>query len=382
MKQNRLIALASLIMLMILPGIITAQEIGQQRGPQIVSPEIAANNSVTFRIHSPNAQQVSLFGSWMNYGETLPLVKNEQGVWSVSTAPIESSMYHYNLFVDGVGIIDPANPHALRDGTRYASLLLIPGKGAELFQINEVKHGSLSQVWYESKTLDLYRRMYVYTPPGYNESKDSYPVLYLLHGGGGDEDAWTSLGRANYILDNLIAEGKAKPMLIVMTNGNANQTSSLRTKPGAPTLSREELQRYRGKFEESLVKDVIPYIEANYRVKSGKESRAIAGLSMGGMHTITASSEFPGTFGYIGVFSSGVFTADEALEEKFIAMKNSGINRYWVACGIDDFVMESNKRLLDLLRKTDIKHDYFENEGGHTWANWRLYLSMFAPMLF
>ena len=361
---------------------LTGQEIGQPGRPRIVSPEINEINQATFNVFSDQATNVTLYGSWMNYGETLSLTKNEQGIWTASTGPLESSMYHYNLFIDGVSAIDPSNPHALRDGTRYASLLMIPGEGAALFQINDVPHGNLNQVWYTSKTLDLQRRMYVYTPPGYNESSEKYPVLYLLHGGGGDEDAWTALGRANYILDNLIAQGKAKPMLIVMTNGNAVQTSSLRTMPGASALSREDMQRYRGKFEESLVKDVIPFIEANYRVKSGKEFRAIAGLSMGGMHTITATSEYPESFGYIGVFSSGIFTADAALEEKFLTLKKSGINRYWVACGIDDFVMESNKRLLDLLAKTGIEHNYYENEGGHTWANWRLYLSMFAPMLF
>jgi len=361
---------------------VMAQEIGQQRGPQFNSPVVEADNKVTFKVHSSKAQTVTINGSWMGYGQMTPLVKGADNVWSVTVGPLEPSMYHYNFFIDSVSTIDSKNAHALRDGVRYASMLLVPGDGAKLFEVGDVPHGSLSQVWYNSPSLKLDRRMYVYTPPGYDSSKDKYPVLYLLHGGGGDEDAWTSLGRANYILDNLIAQGKAKPMIVVMTNGNAFQTSSLRTAANAPVITRETFMKYAGLFEASLVKDVIPYIEKNYRVKASKESRAVAGLSMGGMHTITASIEYPDVFGYIGVFSSGIFQPSPDQEAKFMALKKAGTNKYWVACGKDDFVMESNKRLLDMLNKTGIKHEYFENAGGHTWANWRTYLSMFAPMLF
>jgi enterochelin esterase-like enzyme len=371
--------------LLMCSGQLAAQEISAMQAPKVLSPEIGEDNSVTFRVLSENANAVTINGSWMGFGQTLPLTKGEQGVWSVKIDPLPSSMYHYNFFIDGVSAIDPTNPHALRDGTRYASLLMVPGKAAETFQVNEVPHGNLAQVWYNSASLKSQRRMYVYTPPGYESSNESYPVLYLLHGGGGDEDAWTSLGRANYILDNLIAEGKAKPMLVVMTNGNAYQTSSLRQVPGLPPITRENSAQFQGQFEKSLVEDVIPYIEKNYRVKAGKGSRAISGLSMGGMHTINASLSYPNTFGYIGVMSSGIFNqnADLAdLEGKFVALKNSGVNKYWVACGKDDFVMASNKTLLNLLKQSGLEHEYFENEGGHTWANWRTYLSMFAPMLF
>ncbi|SFU13499.1 enterochelin esterase [Algoriphagus locisalis] len=365
--------------------IAQAQEISAMQAPKVVSPEVASDNSVSFRIFSPSANEVTLNGSWMGFGEKLPLQKEENGVWSVTTDPLESSMYHYNFFIDGVSAIDPTNPEALRDGTRYASLLMVSGEGSDVFELNEVPHGSISKVWYESPSLDSYRRMYVYTPPGYDSGKESYPVLYLLHGAGGDEDAWSALGRANDILDNLIAEGKAKPMIIVMTNGNAWQTSTLRNVPGAAAPTRETYAKFQGQFEKSLVKDVVPYIEKNYRVKADKENRALAGLSMGGAHTITASTEYPGTFGYIGVFSSGIFDANAdmaELEKKFTALKASGVSKYWVACGKDDFVMESNKRLLSILDKTGLEHEYHESEGGHTWANWRDYLVLFAPMLF
>ncbi len=359
-----------------------AQEIDQQSGPEFMSPEIADNNAITFNVHSPDANSISLQGSWMGWGKTAALKKGADDIWSITVGPLEPSMYHYNFIVDGVSVIDPKNAHALRDGTRYASMLIVPGKGSALFEVNEIPHGSLAKIWYSSASLGLYRRMYVYTPPGYESGNEKYPVLYLLHGAGGDEDAWTSLGRANYILDNLIARKKAKPMMIVMTNGNAWQTSSLRTPPGAPEFTREDYQKNQGKFEKSLVEDVIPFIEKNYRVKANKGNRAIAGLSMGGGHTVTATTEYPDVFGYIGVFSSGIFQPDSSLESKFLALKKSGFNKYWIACGKDDFVMESNKRLLDMLKKLDMEHEYFENPGSHTWANWRTYLSMFAPMLF
>ncbi|EKB47843.1 esterase [Cecembia lonarensis] len=385
--MNKIIFKAFLAAFLLLGNVanLKAQEISAMQAPQVVSPEVGPDNAVTFRVLSETANSVTINGSWMGFGKTLPLTKGEQGVWSITIEPLASSMYHYNFFVDGVAAIDPTNPHALRDGTRYASLLMVPGEGAELFQMNDTPHGNMSQVWYDSPSLDAYRRMYVYTPPGYESGQESYPVLYLLHGGGGDEDAWTSLGRANLILDNLIAQGKAKPMIIVMTNGNAWQTSTLRQKPGLPPITRESYVQFQGQFEKSLVEDVIPFIEKHYRVKANKDSRAIAGLSMGGGHTITASITYPGTFGYIGVFSSGIFNQNENMDEiekKFLALKASGVSKYWVACGVDDFVMESNKRLLDVLKKTNFEHEYYENEGGHTWANWREYLSLFAPMLF
>lgn len=363
-------------------GLATAQEMGQQQGPKFSSPVVEADGKVTFKVYSSEAKSITINGSWMEYGKTLLLTKGAEDVWSATVGPLESTMYHYNFFIDGVSAIDPKNAHALRDGVRYASLLMVPGEGSKVVEVNDVPHGAISQVWYNSPSLKLDRRMYVYTPPNYETSKDKYPVLYLLHGGGGDEDAWTALGRANYILDNLIAQGKAKPMIIVMTNGNAFQTMSLRTAPNTPEITRETFMKYAGLFEASLVKDVIPYVEKNYRVKASKENRALAGLSMGGMQTITASIENPNVFGYIGVFSSGIFQPSPDQEAKFMALKKAGVNKYWVACGKDDFVMESNKRLLEMLKKTDIKHEYFENAGGHTWANWRTYLSMFAPMLF
>jgi enterochelin esterase-like enzyme len=376
---SNILLVLSLVLMAHLAG---AQEIGQQQGPQFSSPEIAADHTVTFKVHSPTAQSVAINGSWMGWGETLALEKGSENIWSVTVGPLEPYLYHYNFFIDEVSAIDPKNAHAMRDGVRYASMLIVPGEASDLFEVNDIPHGTLSKIWYDSPSLKLNRRMYVYTPPGYESRNEKYPVFYLLHGGGGDEDAWTALGRANYILDNLIAEGRAKPMIIVMTNGNAFQTSSLRTAPDAPELTMENYRQYAGWFEKSLVQDVIPFVEKTYRVKAGKENRAIAGLSMGGGHTVTATTEYPEVFGYIGVFSAGIWEGTEGLEGKFLALKKSGINKYWVGCGKDDFVMESNKRLLDMLEKTGIEHEYHESAGGHTWANWRDYLSIFATKLF
>jgi enterochelin esterase-like enzyme len=374
------------IVLFALLWIASANLIGQMGRNPVVSPEISDGNEVTFRLYAPKASEVTMYGEWTSsYMDRTALVKNDTGLWSITVGPLSPEVYGYAFQVDGVTVLDPSNPLIRRDGQRNASLILVPGEESEFFNVREVPHGTLSKVWYHSASLSKDRRMYVYTPPAYNNGNEDYPVLYLLHGGGGDEDAWTTLGRAPYILDNLIAAGKAKPMLVVMTNGNAWQTAGPGDTPDAsdsPVFSRADYEKYRGQFEESLVKDVIPFVEKNYRVKASKDMRAIAGLSMGGGHTITATINYPEVFGYIGVFSSGIFQPYEDLDGKMLALKESGVKKYWVACGEDDFVMESNKKLLEALDKSGMEYEYYENSGGHSWKNWRIYLSMFSPMLF
>ena len=372
-----------------------AQEIQRLRIYQVVSPEISEDNSVTFRLYSENAQSVKVNGSWMRgTNETLEMEKGDDGIWSAKTEELEPSMYHYNIILDGVNILDPANPQAMRDGRRYANTLIVPGKGSKFFEVNEVPHGNLAKVWYDSPILKLNRRMYVYTPPGYEESKEKYPVLYLLHGAGGDEDAWTSLGRANYILDNLIAEGIAKPMIVVMTNGNANQTvaisdqkipvsSGLRDGGAARSMATNL-------FPNSIVNDVIPYIEKHYRILNNKENRALAGLSMGGLQTQITGMTNPDLFDYLGVFSIGLpmefgDTANDlakAYDTNLDVMKKNGFKLYYIAVGKDDFVYEGVKVLKEKLDTHDFKYVYNETGGGHTWANWRDYLVDFAPRLF
>ncbi len=371
-----------------------AQEMARQLGPRIVSPEISADNSVTFSVYSPGADSVFVTGSWMGMGENGKMTKNDEGVWSLTVGPLSPSLYHYNFVVDGVRVIDPANPKAMRDGTRYASTLIVPGEGSGLFEVNDVPHGTLAKVWYDSPSLGLNRRMYVYTPPGYEDNTEDYPVLYLLHGGGGDEDAWTSLGRANYILDNLIARGEAKPMIVVMPNGNPDQTASITDRRSEPvtTGNVRDMVNLTAQFPESLIKDIIPYIEKHYRVIPNSANRAITGLSMGCLQTQIATIHNPELFQYIGCFSLGL-QFDENLTDvtnKYLVPAydsnletlKANYKLYYIGCGKDDFVYEGVQALRARLDEDDFKYIYNETSGGHTWANWRAYLSDFAPRLF
>jgi enterochelin esterase-like enzyme len=296
-------------------------------------------------------------------------------------------MYHYTIILDGVSIIDPANPKAMRDGTRYASTLIIPGKGSENFEVNEVLHGTVSKIWFNSPTLGLNRRMYIYTPAGYEDNMNKYPVLYLLHGGGGDEDAWTSLGRANYILDNLIAQGKAKPMIIVMTNGNPDQKAALTET--APIPTKEVFFTLAEKFPESLVKDVIPFVEKHYRVIANSSNRAIAGLSMGCLQTQITALNNPELFKYIGLFSLGLHDNFADVNNRLIAAYDKNLKTlqanyklFYIGVGKSDFVYAGVQVLRKKLDENQFKYIYNETAGGHTWANWRAYLSDFAPLLF
>jgi len=353
---------------------------GRSRGP--VSPEIHADNKVTFRISAPQASQVRVSGDWGTGFTSEEMSKNEEGLWSVTVGPLEPEFYGYSFSVDGVQVLDPANPQIKRDGTRNASVLMVPGEESDLYMIKDVPHGTLSKVWYDSPTLEMKRLMYVYTPAGYENSNEKYPVLYLLHGGGGDEDAWTTLGRAPQILDNLIAAGKAMPMLIVMPNGNATQAAAPGAAPAGTVQAAAGTRgggMSQGRYEQSLAKDIVPYIEKNYRVTANKDNRAVAGLSMGGGHTIRVTLDNPGMFGYIGVFSDG----SRAEEEDFKKLKEKEPKLYWVGCGVDDTLAYSNSQnLVEMLKKLEFNYKFRETSGGHTWANWRIYLSELSPLLF
>ncbi len=355
----------------------------------VVSPEIQPDNSVIFRLLAKDAAKVTISGDWMpGFFTQEPMIKGDTGMWTIKTLPLKPELYSYSFFVDGVKVLDPSNVQVKRDGMNNASMLIIPGKESELYSVNDVPHGTLSKVWYDSPTLNLKRRMYVYTPAGYADSNEKYPVFYLLHGGGGDEDAWSTLGRACQIMDNLIAQGKAKPMIVVMTNGNPGQTAS----PGEGTVAKIQGtagDMGKGLFEESLVKDVIPYIENHYRALTGKDNRAVAGLSMGGMQTMNLSTRYPEMFSYMGVMSMGIVDAtsmgikpDPDLDAKYDALGKSGYKLYWVGCGKDDFLYGAAKNLVAMLDKHQLKYTYRESTGGHTWVNWRIYLSEFTPLLF
>jgi enterochelin esterase-like enzyme len=364
--------------------------------PRIVSPEILPDNKVTFRVYAKEASKITVSGEWQaGFNASEALVKGDTGMFTLTVGPLKPELYGYTFNVDGVTTIDPNNIQVRRDGTRYGSFFIVPGPESDLyFQKNGVPHGNVLKVWYNSPVLGMDRRVYIYTPAGYEKSNQKYPVFYLLHGAGGDEDAWTNMGRAAQIMDNLIAQGKAKPMVIVMTNGNANQSGAQNDVTDAPVQGdpMAAYQKLAGKFESHLVKDLVPFIEKNYNVLTGKDNRAIAGLSMGGMHTQTITNDNPGMFGYIGVFSMGIMNfgpqnqdaakLDAEREAKIEALKNSGYKLYWIGVGKDDFVYQGVIKLRSTLDKHNFKYVYRESTGGHTWANWRIYLSEFAPQLF
>ena len=338
------------------------------------------------------------------------MTKDESGIWSTTIGPLGPQLWGYWFIVDGVKALDPNNGETQRDGSRYDNLLMISGPESEWWDFKDVPHGSVQAVWYPSPTLKMAsRRMMVYTPPGYETSTQKYPVLYLLHGGGGDEDAWLTMGRANIIMDNLIAAGKAKPMIVVMPNGNATQSVSQGFGYG-PTPARQSVQApapppiqaaqaaqggaqagrgrggapqpYAGSYPESLVKDVIPFVEKRFRVLAAKDDRAIAGLSMGGGHTLAATNNNPGTFAYIGVFSSGPAAVDEAFQKQLDAVKGGGVKFYWLGAGTTDMARERTVTLSELVKKDGFNTTYREIPGRHYWFLWRDFLAHYAQVAF
>ena len=376
-----LIALAALVMA---TGALSAQELtnfafwGQK---PVVSPEIQ-NDSVTFRLKADYATVVKLSGSWMPnpWGGTIDMTRGENNVWEVTIPLPEPEIYTYNFVADGVAVNDPQNVMVQRDGSRYLSMLLVDGERTENYKPAE-QRGTISNPWYDSKILGINRRLTVYTPYGYEANpKKKYPVLYLLHGAGGDEEAWSSMGRTAQILDNLIAKGLAEPMIVVMPNGNPNQQAAQTF--GLPTTEYDWRDpANRNLYVQSLVEEIVPFIEKNYRTVAKKSHRAIAGLSMGGGHTIAASGMYPEAFDYICPLSMGANRTPE-LDAQLQGIKKAGYKLYWLACGNTDFLFENANELDAALTANGLEHTYFVSEGGHVWANWRLYLNTFAPLLF
>ena len=376
-----LIALASLAMA---TGVLSAQELtnfafwGQK---PVISPEVQ-NDSVTFRLKADYATVVKLSGSWMPnpWGGTIDMTRGENNVWEVTIPLPEPEIYTYNFVADGVSVNDPQNVMVQRDGSRYLSMLLVDGERTENYKAAE-QRGTISHPWYDSEILGINRRLTVYTPYGYEKNtKTKYPVLYLLHGAGGDEEAWSSMGRTAQILDNLIAKGLAKPMIVVMPNGNPNQQAAQTF--GLPTTEYDWRDpANRNLYVQSLVEEIVPFIEKNYRTVAKKSHRAIAGLSMGGGHTIAASGMYPNVFDYICPLSMGANKSEE-LSAQLQGIKKAGYKLYWLACGNTDFLFEQAHQLDEALTEKGLEHTYYVSEGGHVWANWRLYLNTFAPLLF
>jgi len=365
-------------------GAASAQELAnfarQGQGQRIVSPEVK-DGKVTFRLNANYATRVQLSGNWMAdpWNGSEDMQKGNDGIWELTIDAPEPEIYTYNFIVDGVAVNDPLNSKVQRDGTRYLNMLFIPGERSENYYEAQGQNGTLTYRWYDSPSLGISRRMAVYTPYGYeNNPKKKYPVLYLLHGGGGDEEAWPSMGRAVQILDNLIAKGLAVPMIVVMPNGNANQRAA--SVLGLPNDGKA--QGVQNAYVNSLVKEIVPFIDKEYRTIAKADGRAIAGLSMGGGHTTSATLNYPGVFSYICPLSCGI-RESETLDTQLQGIKKAGYKLYWIGVGKEDTGAYNGSLVLDKhLTDNGMEHTLFVSDDAHVWKNWRLYLNTFARLLF
>ncbi|NLD22039.1 MAG: esterase [Bacteroidales bacterium] len=362
----------------------------------VKSPEINPDNTVTFRLIAPKAMKVELIGDIFNDpdngGQGSAQLKEIEGVWTYTTpTPLEPELYFYNFKVDGLKINDPNNVHIIRDVANIFNVFIIGGPRADLYKVNDVPHGTVSRVWYDSPTVGFDRRLTIYTPAGYEQNtKTKYPVFYLMHGAGGDEEAWIALGRTSQILDNLIAQGKAKPMIVVMTNENINQEAAAGessfgyVQPSMGASSQTKTVPTGIDFIKAFP-DIQKFVESNYRTINKKSSRAIGGLSMGGFYTVNVSKENPDTFDYMGVFSAGLRMNDQSKDkdEAQLAIQFSKKPKlYWIGIGKTDFLYSYTKTMRDYFDEQNYPYVYYESEGGHIWRNWRIYLSEFVPLLF
>jgi enterochelin esterase-like enzyme len=372
------------------------------QAPVFVSPEVSADRRITFRLYAPDATSVALRGGDIPAAAraNAQFTKGANGVWEMTTGAVEPGAYRYVYVVNGVGVIDPRNTAISESNATAWSVATVAG--SDVMDTKSVPHGAVSEVFYQSSALGRTRRMHVYTPPGYESGKGKYPVFYLLHGAGDSDDSWTSVGRANFILDNLIASGKAKPMIVVMTAGHtsAGGGGARGAAPAGGAPPRDE-------FVEDFTRDVMPYVEKNYRVIGDRAHRAIAGLSMGGAQTLNIGIPHLEKFAYIGVYSSGLFggggrgrgatppPADapppppfgQAFEQQNrAALTNAaakkGLKVLWFATGVDDGLITTTRSTVELFKKHGFAPVMKETPGGHTWLVWRAYLSEFAPMLF
>ncbi len=371
-------------------------------GVPVVSPEIHDNNTVTFRLKAPKAVKVQVTGDFLPtqkiktpFGEfdgpgVADLKEGKDGVWEFTTPePLKPELYSYSFIVDDLKMMDPSNVYMIRDVATVTNVFIIGGDRADLYKVNKVPHGTVRRMWYNSPALGMDRRLTVYTPAGYETGGKRYPVFYLLHGMGGDEEAWIALGRTSQILDNLIAQGKAKPMIVVMTNGNAAQEAA----PGESSLgfaapSMNQPKTMEGSFETAFP-DVVKFIDKNFRTLANKKNRAIAGLSMGGFHSMHISKQYPDMFDYVGLFSAAIMPGKDVkspiyddLEGKLKIQFAKKPALYWIGIGNTDFLYKANEDYRKMLDEKGYKYTYYETGEGHIWKNWRIYLTEFAPLLF
>jgi enterochelin esterase-like enzyme len=375
MERTRLLVLSLLLAASVVPSLAQAPP----RPQPVISPEVHPDHRTTFRFRAPNAKGVSLSREG---AEPQPMEKDEQGVWSLTVGPLEPDLYGYAFVADGVSLIDPSNPLMKPNLLNTESMVHVPGPPSLPWEISDIPHGIIHHHFYRSGIVGDDRDFYVYTPPGYDPlAKQTYPVLYLLHGFSDDASAWTAVGRAHVILDHLIAQGKAKPMLVVMPLGY-----------GAPEIVRRGVGAFRDvdlrqrnfdKFREALVSEVIPQVETVYAASKDRNSRAIAGLSMGGAESLLTGLNNLERFAWVGAFSSGGLGDD--FDKAFPTLDskaNSQLNLLWVACGTSDHLIDANRKFRVWLKSKGIQHTDIETPGAHTWMVWRRNLADFAPLLF
>ncbi|PYQ01100.1 MAG: esterase [Acidobacteria bacterium] len=344
--------------------------------PAVISPEVHPDRRVTFRLRAPNAREVVV----ERQGVKLAMEKDEQGLWTVTTGPLEPDIYGYSFVVDGVTHFDPSNPATVPNYLYTASSLHVPGPSLP-WEAGAVPRGEVHHHFHHSAVVGDDRDFYVYTPPGYDpEGKKRYPVLYLLHGFSDDARAWTEVGRAHVILDNLIASGKARPMLVVMPFGYGAPEILSRTGPQFRDVALR--QRNQQKFRETLLQDVIPTVEKLYHVSAGRESRAVAGLSMGGGESLDVGLNARDHFAWVGAFSSAVPDDPDAAFPGLNANTRPPLRLLWIACGTEDFLTAANRKFWDWLQARQVPFTKIETPGGHTWPVWRRNLAALAPLLF
>ena len=368
---------------------------GRSATARVISPEVLPDKRVTFRLRAPKANEVLINGDWPG-GRGIRMTKDATGVWSVTTEPLSPEIWSYTFSVDGVTMLDPGNYHAMRDGLRYLSPVLIPGDGSAMYQTGNVPHGTVSAVWYPSPVLKAERRLLVYTPPGYEGTTAKYPTMYLFHGGSADEEAWNMLGVFNLIMDNLIARGKAKPMIVVLPNAYWHEPAVLDVggvrRPSGPGVTGGAGQNY-GEAEQDIVEGVVPFVEKRFRALSGRDNRAITGLSMGGGIAINVGLKRLDVFASVGEFSSGMFGGVggyaaydiERISPGFLkdsSVTNRKLKLLYLSCGTEDPRMPFQTKAADDLRTHGIRLTFKSFPGAHEWRVWRSSLADFAPLLF
>ena len=352
-----------------------------QGAPAIVSPEVQSDGHVTFRFTAPNALKVELE---LEGEETpRPMQKGDHGIWSLTVGPLQPDIYGYSFIADGVSLIDPSNPLMKPNLLHTESAVHVPGPSSLSWEVNQVPHGEIHHHFYESKIAGDHRDFYVYTPPDYfADTKTEYPVLYLLHGFSDDASGWTAVGLANVIFDNLIAQGKAKPMIVVMPLGYGDYDVIRR---GWGSWSDKDLAwRNLSKFTDVLLSEVMPQAEQSYRIKKDRNSRAIAGLSMGGAESLLTGLNHLDDFAWIGAFSSGgIDLRDFSVGFPHVSAEdNQKLKLLWIACGTDDHLIKVNRDFKAWLKEKGVHFTDIETPGMHDWMVWRRNLSAFAPLLF